>query len=109
MRYFFILLTFSAILTTAESVHAISTFSKSKMDVELEFIVLEFPKYEKEKMDLLLTELHRNSSKIKNAQFNVNTQQLVITYYMTITLNDILEIISGYGMDFNKISGSELE
>lgn len=109
MRYFFILLTLTAILLTEESGHTISAFSKSKMDVEFKFVVLEFPKYEKYKIQEMLTELHSYQGKINDAKFDFTTHRLTVHYFASISLDDILQIVSTYNMDFTKITGSEIE
>jgi hypothetical protein len=106
MRSFIMLIFFQVIfLNTYQS----WAFSTSVKDVETEFIVLEFPKYEKYKIQEMLTELHSYQGKITDAQFDFTTQRLTVSYSALISLDDILQIVSNYKMDYTKISGSEFE
>jgi NADH:ubiquinone oxidoreductase subunit E len=109
MKHFFSLILFATILFIGDYAAAFSDKTSSKNDVEIQFIILEFPKYEKVKIQQLLSELHSYSGKIYDAQFDYVTHHLNISYYTTIKLDDILEVVSKYDMDFTKFSGSELE
>lgn len=109
MKHLFSLILFTSILFIGDYAVAFSDKASSKNDLETQFIILEFPKYEKVKIQQLLSELHSYSGKIYDAQFDYETHQLTVSYYTTIKLDDILEVVSKYNMDFTKFSGSELE
>lgn len=109
MRHFFNLLILAAVLTTSLSVRALSDHAMAKKDIETQFIILEFPKFEKVQIQQLLSELHMYPGKITDAQFDFEAHQLTVLYLSTIRLDDILEIVSKYNMDFTKFSGSEVQ
>lgn len=109
MRSIFGLILFATVLSVSGFCYAHSENSAIKRDVEISFIILEFPKYEKVKVQQLLSELHSYTGKIYDAQFDYTSHHLNISYYSTIKLDDILEVVSKYNMDFTKYSGSELE
>lgn len=109
MRYLFTLVFTLIALLPALNGFSISVTSNVVSQVETKFVIIEFPKYEKAKLQELVAELNSYVGKIADVQFEESTQQLTVLYYSTVTLDDIFQVVGKYIPDFNKISGSEIQ
>jgi hypothetical protein len=109
MKYLFTLVFILIALLPALNGYSISATSNVVSQVETKFVIIEFPKYEKAKLQELVAELYSYVGKIADVQFVESTQQLTVLYYSTVTLDDIFQIVGKYFPDFNKISGSEIQ
>lgn len=94
-----------------EGFSALSTTCKFNGPVQVEkyrYLILQFNKYETILMEKMVSELNSYENKIMGAEFDKTAHKLTILYISAITLDDILQVVSKYAMDFEKIGGSEL-
>src|SRR5688572_14564835 len=93
-------------LIVSQSSDARTVNASSVVQTKTPYLILEFPKYNPGNMDKLISELNSHPQKIQSVLFFADTHRMTIYYFDTIQLDDVLQIVSAYGMDFNKISGT---
>lgn len=109
MRYFSVLILFQIFFLTTIPGYGISESFKTVSDTETKFVIIEFPKYERSKVQELIAELNSYVGKIADVQFEESTGRMTIHYYSTLKVDDIFQIVGKYFQNFNKISGSEIQ
>jgi hypothetical protein len=72
------------------------------------YLKLRINKYDEERMKVLLNELTSYEDKIAEVSFDKTTGELLVYYLSPFNVDDILQLVSVYCPDFDKIGGTEL-
>lgn len=91
------------------SVYAIQSGNYLMTQTKLKFLRISIPKLDSNEIEMLLTELRSYEGKVSEADFNFENRELTLWYTDALEMDDILEVLSKYTLDFSKLAGTEMQ
>lgn len=85
-----------------------NTNVNDKTQTKLNYVKLEVRKINSDQLSNLILELNSYEGKISEASYDETTRQLTVWYSQTISMVDVIQIVSKYTNDFSKIAGTEI-
>ncbi len=108
-RSFSIILFFVFAICFIGNVNGSITAGTKIAQSKLNYLILEIRKIKTDQLSVLIAELNTYEGKISEVSFDETTRQLTVWYSQSITMIDVIQVVSKYTNDFSKISGTEMQ